>query len=122
MAYTLMNLSTMRSLTVSDGEWSRFLAEARANGWEEEGTRYDFSCQVDDIYDSLYDYLYNLFLIFHVARELFEWDGNYHERKNQVVSEGDALHLSQALEETAGDDNRALLDFLREGSFRICGE
>jgi hypothetical protein len=122
MAYTLLNLATMRTITVGDEQWPRYLAAARENGWKEEGTRYDFSCQVDEIYDTMYDYLYNLLLIFHVARELFEWDGNYHEKKNQIVSESDARILSQALEKIAAPGDRGLLDFLESGAFRICGE
>lgn len=122
MAYTFLNLATMSTVSVPDEEWSRHLAAARAGGWEEEGTRYDLPCQVDEVYDAMYDYLYNLLLIFQVTRELFEWDGNYDEKKNQIVSERDARRLMEALETTWASDDRGLLQFLGNGAFRILGE
>ena len=93
-----------------------------ANGWDEEGTQYDFSYEVDEEYDAMVDYLYNLWMILHLSREMFAWDGNYTEKKNQVVSDSDAYYLMQALAETWQSEDRGLLEFLERGSFALRDE
>jgi hypothetical protein len=122
MSYLFQQLESHRTLACSDEEWNRCLAEARRNGWDEEGTQYDFSYQVDEEYDAMVGYLYNLWMIMHLSREMFAWDGNYTEKKNQVVSDSDAYYLMQALAETWLSEDRGLLEFLGTGSFRICGD
>ena len=122
MGYRLENTSTHQSVTCPDEHWRLLLEAARASGWEEEGTQYDFEYGVDEIYDGMADYLFNLWMIFHVSREMLEWNGNYTDKKGQVVSESDAYGLMQALEKTPHADDRGLLDFLNIGPFRICGE
>lgn len=121
MSYLFQQLESHRTHTCGDDEWNRCLAEARRNGWDEEGTQYDFSYQVDEEYDAMVDYLYNLWMLMHLSREMFAWDGNYTEKKNQVVSDSDAYCLMQALAETWQSEDRGLLEFLGTGSFRICG-
>jgi hypothetical protein len=120
MAYLFEQIETHRTITCEDDEWHGHLAAARGNGWDEEGTRYDFPYQVDEEYDSMTDYLYNLWMILHLSRELFAWDGNYTEKKNQVVSDSDAYYLSQALAGAWQSEDRNLLEFMEAGSFRIC--
>jgi hypothetical protein len=61
-------------------------------------------------------------MICYLAREMFEWNGNYVDRRNQVVSESDAYELMRALEKTWASNDRSLLDFLNNGSFRICSD
>jgi hypothetical protein len=122
MPYTLQNILTHRSFTCSDNEWKGYIETARVNGWDEEGTRYDFEYEVDESYDSLVDYLYNLWMILHLSREMFEWNGNYIDKKSQVVSDSDAYYMMQALETTWNAEDRGLLDFLGSGSFRISRE
>ncbi len=122
MAYTFLNLTTMQTFTCEDEEWLGYLEEARAAGWDEEGTAFDFESEVDNAYDPMVDYLYNLLMIFYVSREMRDWDGNYIDRKNQVVSESDACRLMQALEEGWSSPDRGFLDFLHSGPFRILGE
>jgi len=119
MAYTFLNLATMQTFTCDDKEWLVHLERARAAGWDEEGTAFDFAWEVDNAYDPMVDYLYNLLLIFYVSREMQEWDGNYIDKKNQVVSESDAYCLMQALEEGWSSPDRGFLDFLSSGPFRI---
>jgi hypothetical protein len=122
MAYTLQNLDTRQMFTCDDDQWLHYLETARANGWDEEGTRYDFEYEVDETYDSMVDYLYNLWMILHLSREMFEWNGNYVEKRSQVVSESDAYYLKQALENIWVSEDRSILEFLDRGSFRICRE
>jgi hypothetical protein len=122
MPYRLEQIQTHRTLTCSDDEWLACLAEARRNGWDEEGTQYDFAYQVDEEYDAMVDYLYNLWMIMHLSREMFAWDGNYTEKKNQLISDSDAYCLGQALAGTWQSGDRGLLEFLGEGPIRICGE
>ena len=119
MAYTFLNINTLKTFTCGEEEWTRILAAARAGGWEEEGTQFNFACEVDDAYDPMVDYLYNLWMIFYLSREMFEWDGNYTDKKNQVVSESDAYYLMLALEKEWTSTDRGLLDFLNSGPFRI---
>ncbi len=122
MSYTFLNINTLQTFTCGDDLWIGHLESARANGWDEEGTRFDFTCEVDDAYDPMVDYLYNLWMIFYVSREMFAWDGNYTGKKNQVVSESDAYCLMQALEKEWTSPDRGLLDFLNSGPFRIVRE
>jgi hypothetical protein len=122
MPYLLQQLESHRTVTCSNEEWLRCLAGACANGWDGEGTEYDFPYQVDEEYDDMVDYLYNLWVIMHLSREMFAWDGNYTDKKNQVVSESDAYYLAQALADARPPADRGLLDFLLQGSFRICAE
>jgi hypothetical protein len=122
MPYQLQQIHSHRIFTCSDDEWLACLDEARRNGWDEEGTQYDFSYQVDEEYDGGVDYLYNLWMILHLSREMLAWDGNYTEKKNQLISDSDAYYLRQALDETWRPEDRGLLDFLGEGPIRICSE
>jgi hypothetical protein len=119
MPYLFEQLETHRTHTCTDEEWLGYLAAARASGWDEEGTRYDFPFQVDEEYDDMVDYLYNLWMIMHLSREMIAWDGNYTEKKNQVVSGSDACCLMQALAETWQSEDRGFLKFLGSGPFRI---
>ena len=122
MAYTLRNLNTHQAFTCSEDQWLYHLETARDNGWNGEGTRFDFAFEVDETYDAMVDYLYNLWMICYLAREMFEWNGNYFDKRNQVVSESDAYELMRALEKTWAANDRSLLEFLNNGSFRICAE
>ena len=120
MAYLFEQLETHRTITCEEDEWLLFLAAARSNGWDEEGTRYDFPYQVEEEFDSMTDYLYNLWMILHLSKEMFAWDGNYTEKKNQIVSDSDAYYLAQALTGTRQLKDRDLLEFMEAGAFRIC--
>jgi hypothetical protein len=122
MGYRLENITTHQCISCADDRWRLLIETARANGWDEEGTSYDFTYELEETYDPMVDYLYNLWMIFHLSREMFDWDGNYNDKKGQVVSESDAYHFTQALRETADADDGALLDFFNSGSFRICNE
>jgi len=121
MAIIIRNMQTHRAFTCAKEEWASLLDAARAHGWEEEGSKYDFEYQMDEYTDTHYDYLYNLWMIFYASREWHEWNGSYLEAKNQIVSESDAYFLMKALEKVEGVGSD-LLAFLSEGSFRICDE
>jgi len=120
MAYLFEQLETHRTITCEEDEWLLFLAAARSNGWDEEGTRYDFPYQVEEEFDSMTDYLYNLWMILHLSKEMFAWDGNYTEKRNQIVSDSDAYYLAQALTGARQLKDRDLLEFMEAGAFRIC--
>ena len=119
MAYLFEQLETHRTITCEEDDWLGYLAAARGNGWDEEGTQYDFPYQVDEEYDPMVDRLYNLWMIFHLSKEMIAWDGNYTEKKNQVVSESDAYYLAQALSGVWQSEDRSLLQFMESGGFRI---
>jgi hypothetical protein len=119
MAYTFQNLSSGKTLIIDDEPWLMLLVLARENGWEEEGTQYDFAFQVDEEWDSMYGYGYNLWLMLQTARDMFEWKGGYTEKTNQIVYESDGYFMAQALERARPDEHGRLLDFLRSGAFRI---
>jgi hypothetical protein len=61
-------------------------------------------------------------MMLHLSQEMFAWNGNYVEKRSQVVSESDAYYLKMALEKTWVSDDRGLLEFLDCGTFRICRE
>ncbi len=122
MGYRIENIITHQSAACREDRWRGLLEAARGNGWDSEGTSYDFAYEVDEAYDDMADYLYNLWMIFHVSREMFEWDGNYTDKKGQVISESDAYRLMQSLEQSAGPDDRGLLDVLNSGPVRILDE
>lgn len=119
MAYLFEQLETHRTITCEEDDWLGYLSTARGNGWDEEGTQYDFPYQVDEEYDSMVDRLYNLWMIFYLSKEMLAWDGNYTEKKNQVVSESDAYYLAQALSGVWQSGDRSLLQFMEAGGFRI---
>ncbi len=122
MAYALRNLNTRQVYTCGDDQWLHHLETAQANGWSGEGTHFDLAYELDETYDPMVDYLYNLWMICNLTREMFEWNGNYIDRRNQIVSESDAYYLKQALEKTWSSKDRGLLDFLNNGSFRISSD
>lgn len=117
MSYVFTSIHENTTCTREDRYWVRLLDTARDEGWQPDGTLYDFDFQVDDLTDELYDPAYNLFFVVMCFNEIWQWDGSYTEKENQVVTDEDAHYLRLALQ--GAWDDEELMCFFEKGSFRI---
>ncbi len=121
MAYSLTCIETNQTIVVEDDVWKEALSQAEQSGWEPEGTRYDIATVLDEWCDEPWENNNSpinsiLSIIQHVS--LFnEWDGNYTDCENQIISEADANYMAYYLDGNGFDE--ALIDFLNSGSIRI---
>ena len=118
MAYHLLNVETSAGYYCDEDEWIRAIETAKENGWRPDGTYYDHVYVADDECFGVDDEMYYMHRIILAKNESFEWDGNYIDKRNQVVMYEDTIYLAAALEGSGIDDK--LLDFIKRGSFRIC--
>ncbi len=116
--YLFINIETQDKFVCDENIWIRALETARNEGWEPDGTLYDFSYEVDELCDFDEDFMASTFRMLRIRNEQLEWEGSYLLRKNQVVQYEDSIYLAAALAGTGTDEK--LLDFIRMGSFRIC--
>ncbi len=120
MSYHLLNIETSEYYYCDDNEWTRAIEIAVENDWGPDGTFFDIVYETDDKCFDSDDPAYWMFM-FTVSRdEALEWDGNYIEKRNQVVMYEDSIYLAKSLDGTGVSEE--LLDFIRKGSFRICSE
>ncbi len=118
MFYLLQNVETDEFFSCSDGEWITALEVAKENYWEPDGTTFDVACCINDDCEHVDDLMAVYFAMIIIRSEFLEWNGNYTDKRNQVVMYEDAVYLAQALDGT--EVNPDLIDFMRKGSFRIC--
>ncbi len=117
MDYRLINIETLQSLAMTEDGWISLIESARAHGWVPKGTIYDFSFQIDEECDGAAGWMMNLFVMLQLHMERASWDGNYLERKNQIVLLEDASLMAECLAE-AGTPVE-ITGFLSLGAFRI---
>lgn len=118
MTYFLESINTTLFYRCDEKEWRSVLVEARRNGWEPEGTVLDLEFEMDyNIYDDM-SYLETLFEVVKANMRCLEWNGNYTDNENQVVSDMDVGEILYALDGVDVPDG--LLELLEAGSFRIC--
>lgn len=124
MSYIFINTETLEVYSCKEDEWKRAFNFACEDGWVPDGTEYDLECQVMENCSGTeepdYDEKSNLFYVLVSMNELTEWDGNYFERKNQIVTGVDAYYMVLSLE--CGDFSPDLLEFMKKGSFRISSD
>ena len=120
MVYNLLNIEKGILFKCDSLLWEKAMEFAENSGWEPEGTFFDFEFEVDNHVDGQHDEMYNLFMLILQYQRRNEWDGNYTEMENQVVTGTDAYYFSLALGDTP--DFSLLVEFLRKGSFRICSD
>ena len=120
MAYHLINIETLEHYTCDDQSWIKALDAAKENWWDPDGTMFDYIYETEDICWDSDDYAHYMFTLLISMTESFEWDGNYIEKRNQVVSYEDTIYLASSLEGT--DTDMGLIEFITKGSFRICSE
>ncbi len=117
MTYLFMNIETEECFYCEESLWKSTLEIAKSEGWEPDGTYYDINSQYEDgDFDD--DFNRALFCYCVHTAEMHAWDGNFIERRDQIVSYVDSMYLVKALEGMGVD--ASLVAFLDKGSFRIC--
>ncbi len=119
MSYLLINIETGASYRMDDHQWLKALDRAKQNYWDPGKTAYDVAEVVKDDCEFLDDEGTILFTVLMALCENEEWDGNYIEKRNQIVEYEDTLYLADALKGTEFDPE--LVEFIYKGPFRICG-
>lgn len=117
MGYELVNLRSGEIHSCSDELWRRIIEGALDNFWEAEGTTIDFYFELEMTLDEMYSDDWNMLLMCCAHMKRINWDGNYIEKENQLVSDSDAEGLRRAI--TGLDADPALIAFLAKGCFRI---
>ncbi len=120
MSYHLLNVENLDYYYCDDLVWITALDTARKNGWKPDGTLFDYVYETDDICFDIDDEMYYMWMMILSKIEFHEWDGSYHEKRNQIVMYEDTIYFAACLEGTGTDEN--LIEFIKKGSFRICSE
>lgn len=118
MKYTLLQIDSGNSIHIDDDYWHKILETARKEGWEPEGTQFDLMFELDEAFNDDDNEPYRLFQYVMKNNDYNEWDGNYTDRENQIISEPDAYYLFQAIEGII--DDPPLHEMLMKGNIRIC--
>ncbi len=118
MKYVLLQIDSGESLHLDKDYWLKIIKTAEQEGWEPEGTRFDLMFELDDAFSDSDDEMYKLFQYITKNNDYIEWNGNYTDKANQVISEPDAYYLYQAIEGVI--DDPPLHDILMKGNLRIC--
>jgi len=120
MAYHLLNVETSEYYYCDDHEWADAIETAKENDWEPDGTFFDIVYETNDHCFDSDDPGYWMFTFSAYGKESREWDGNYIEKRNQIVMYEDSIYLAISLDGTGVSTE--LIEFIRKGSFRICSE
>ena len=116
MSYRLINISSGKHITLSDTEWPEILEKMRSAGWQPEGTQYDIRLELD-LHSEEDDIEHNLFVYVTINHRFIEWDGNYMEKENQIITDDDAAYMKKALE--GSPESGHIAEFFELGAFRI---
>ncbi len=117
MNYHFVNIETGEFFICEEKLWIKTLETAQEEGWDPDGTFYDVNSQYEE-YDYDEDYNRTLYCYCMHISEMYQWDGSYTDRRDQVVGYEDTIYLVKALEGTGADAD--LVSFIEKGSFRIC--
>lgn len=120
MPYHLVNTETFEYYFCDDEVWISALKYAEENDWQPAGTYYDFVYDTDDICFDIDDQLIYLYTLYMNQNDQHEWDGNYTEKRNQIVTYEDILYLPLCLKGSGAPAE--LIEFIEKGCFRICSE
>jgi len=120
MAYHLLNLETSEYYYCDDHVWTEAIRIAEENDWGPDGTFFDIVYQTNDQCFDSDDPGYWMFVFTSLRNESQDWDGNYIEKRNQVVLYEDTIYFAMSLDGTGVSTE--LIEFIRKGSFRICSE
>ena len=120
MAYHLLNIETSEYYYCEDRDWADAIDIAIKNDWGPSGSFFDAVYETNDRCFDTDDFVYWMFIYTTLKSELLEWDGNYVEKRNQIVDYEDTIYLAMSLDGTGVSTE--LIDFIRKGSFRICSE
>jgi len=120
MSYHLLNIETNDYFYCDDHEWLTAIDTAQRNGWIPDGTVFDIDYVSADQSFDVDDPLCYFFMLVTFKDEAAEWDGNYIEKRNQIVLYEDSIYLAMDLNGDGISDE--LVEFVKKGSFRICSE
>jgi hypothetical protein len=117
MNYHLESLISKEKFTISDEKWIKALDFARENGWQPLGTILDFESELDILWNDSQDRMYNLWMVLTSHNACHEWDGNYIQKQDQIVSDTDSYELMLSLE--MSEEFRELASFISGIPFKI---
>jgi len=120
MAHLFQNIETGELFSCGEELWISAFEAAKADGWKPDGTLYDIYYDVGEEIDFIGDDNGKLYTLLLGMMNVYEWDGNYTEKRNQVVTYEDAYYMVMSLK-CAGVDPE-LCRFVGKGSFRICSD
>ncbi len=120
MAYHLLNIETSEYYYSDEQEWVTAINIALQNEWDCDGTIFDVMYETEEQCFDNDDPLHFFYALNISTNEALYWDGNYFEKRNQIVSYEDTIYLAMALNGT--DTNPELIEFIKKGSFRICSD
>lgn len=118
MSYHLLNVETLDYFYCDEKEWIAAIDKAIENDWRPDGTFFDYLFDAEDQCSDTDDIMYYFFMLISANNEALTWDGNYIEKKNQIVLYEDSIYLAIALEGQGVSND--LINFIKKGSFRIC--
>jgi hypothetical protein len=117
MAYTLKNTVNGETYRCEDSFWLDIIKKAIESGWLPQGTKLSLENEIESTCDEMYGKMYNLYLVLAAHARCLEWDGNYTDKENQIVSTEDASNMLEELIYLG--INPDFLDFIAKGSFEI---
>jgi hypothetical protein len=117
--YLFINLRNNTGFFCDESVWLNAVDIGKNNGWMPEGSVFDFNYVLDDNCDETDEMLQKLFILITVNNRYTEWNGDFIEKENQIVTEKDSTALYNALIASGENVNGRLLSFLSMGSFRI---
>jgi len=115
--YILISTNLNSAYFCEDNIWISILELAKSHGWQPKGSRYDISFELDENIADEDDDMMKLFTWVSLNSRFINWDGNYIEKENQIVTERDAFNLMNSLKNSFIDEK--FMEFLMGGSFRI---
>lgn len=118
MNYHLELIYSKEKFEISKEKWVRALGFAKENGWQPAGTYLDYDTELDDFWDEDQGNMYQLWMVLTALNSCHEWNGNYTEKRNQIVSDKDSYELMLSLE--INDEFLDLAVFIGGTSFKIC--
>lgn len=118
MKYSLVSIEKGQAYHCEEEAWKEILYLAENNGWEPEGTVLELNFEIEENWDPDMTYVETVFIVIQSHMKCIEWDGNYTDTENQVVTDSDVGQMLWALDGIDIDDG--LAQVMEAGSFRIC--
>lgn len=117
MEYHLEQLYSKQKLSISKTQWLKALEFAKSTGWEPTGTVLEFERELDDMWDEEQGKMYNLWMVCISQNACTQWDGNYTDPEDQIITDNDSYELMLSLE--TSEEFIELAGFIGGTAFRI---
>ncbi len=121
MNYIFVNIETKEIFSCKEELWLEVLKTAKDNDWEPSGTKFDRSMALDNAFDDDDEESFRLFMFITINDEYLNWDGNYTDKADQIVTGIDADNMYGSLVYATHIDSQ-LFEFIGKGSFRIVSD